>query len=396
MRELRAAVAGTGFVGAIHVEALRRLDVEVVGVCASTAERAEAKGLAPAYESYEALLADERVDVVHVTTPNHLHHGQVRDALAAGKHVVCEKPLATTSAESAELLELAQQERARALHELQPPLLPDRPPGTSARRVGGAGRRLERPRRLPPGLAALPDRLELAPRAGEGRGAAGGCRHRLALDGPRAVGDRTANRARSSPTSRRRYRCDSGHRRGGDVRRRRRGRARRGADDDGGHRESPVSAGRGLPGRGRGLAGRAPGGRTACGWRWTARKGALAWDAERHEELWLGHRDRANETLLRNPGLLEASAQARTTLPAGHAEGFAATFRELYRAVYSAVSEGGMPAEPDFPTFDDGHRSNVLGDAIAASNDRRQVGRRRRSRLAARQLRAARRRCCSR
>ena len=97
--------------------------------------------------------------------------------------------------------------------------------------------------------------------------------------------------------------------------------------------------------------------------------GALAWDAERNEELWLGHRDRPNETLLRNPGLLEAEAQARTTLPAGHAEGYADTFRELYRAVYSAVAEGGMPTEPDFPTFADGHRANVLGDAITLSND---------------------------
>jgi predicted dehydrogenase len=70
--------------------------------------------------------------------------------------------------------------------------------------------------------------------------------------------------------------------------------------------------------------------------------------------------------------LLEESAQVRTSLPAGHAEGFAATFRELYRTVYSAVAEGGMPAEPDFPTFEDGHRSNVLGDAIAASNERRE------------------------
>src|SRR5687767_906555 len=107
MRELKAAVAGTGFVGAIHVDALRRLDIDVVGVCASTPGRAEAKGLAPAYASYEALLDDARVNVVHVTTPNHLHNGQVRAALAAGQHVVCEKPLATTSAESAELLELA-------------------------------------------------------------------------------------------------------------------------------------------------------------------------------------------------------------------------------------------------------------------------------------------------
>ena len=98
-------------------------------------------------------------------------------------------------------------------------------------------------------------------------------------------------------------------------------------------------------------------------------EGALAWDAERNEELWLGHRDRPNEALLRNPGLLEAEARARTTLPAGHAEGYADTFRELYRAVYSAVAQGGMPKEPDFPTFADGHRANVLGDAITLSND---------------------------
>lgn len=105
--DLRAAVAGTGFIGAVHVEALRRLGVQVVGVCASTRERAAAKSLAAAYESFEALLADDRVDVVHITTPNHLHHGQASAALAAGKHVVCEKPLAVSSAESAELVELA-------------------------------------------------------------------------------------------------------------------------------------------------------------------------------------------------------------------------------------------------------------------------------------------------
>ena len=92
----------------MHVEALRRLGIEVVGVAGSTKERAEQKvralGLPPAYESFEALLADERVDVVHLTTPNHLHHPQVKQVLAAGKHVVCEKPLAMTAAESGELV----------------------------------------------------------------------------------------------------------------------------------------------------------------------------------------------------------------------------------------------------------------------------------------------------
>jgi predicted dehydrogenase len=102
--------------------------------------------------------------------------------------------------------------------------------------------------------------------------------------------------------------------------------------------------------------------------------GSVFWDAERHEELWLGHRDRPNETLTRDPALLEAEAAKRTSLPAGHAEGFADTFKELYRAVYTAVAAGTMPDEPDFPTFVDGHRANVLGDTVAASaRDRRWV-----------------------
>ena len=111
---LTAAVVGTGFIGVVHVDALRRLGVEVAGVVGSTRERAEAKRVAPAYESYEALLADERVDVVHITTPNHLHYPQVKQALEAGKHVVCEKPLALTAEQSAELLELA--ERSGLVH----------------------------------------------------------------------------------------------------------------------------------------------------------------------------------------------------------------------------------------------------------------------------------------
>src|ERR1700736_4635096 len=109
--KLGAAVIGTGFIGVVHVEALRRLGVQVHGVVGSSsargAERARAAGLPPAYESMEAMLADKRVDVVHITSPNHLHHAHAKAALSAGKHVVCEKPLAMTSAESADLLRLA-------------------------------------------------------------------------------------------------------------------------------------------------------------------------------------------------------------------------------------------------------------------------------------------------
>ena len=96
-------------------------------------------------------------------------------------------------------------------------------------------------------------------------------------------------------------------------------------------------------------------------------EGSLAWSSERPEELWLGHRDRPNELFLRDPAQLDASAAAFTDYPGGHAEGFPDTFKQLYRAVYAAVEEGRMPAEPDFPTFADGHEEIVLGEAIARS-----------------------------
>src|SRR5215212_11241578 len=107
---MKAGVVGTGFIGVVHVEALRRLGIEVAGVVGSSPERARAKpGLPEPYESFDAMLADEGVDVVHITTPNHLHREQVAAALAAGKHVVCEKPLGLNSRETAELAQLAEE-----------------------------------------------------------------------------------------------------------------------------------------------------------------------------------------------------------------------------------------------------------------------------------------------
>ena len=83
---MRAGVVGTGFIGVVHVEALRRLGIEVAGVVGSSPERARAKpGLPEPYESFEALLADDSVDVVHITTPNHLHYPQVEGGARGGQ-----------------------------------------------------------------------------------------------------------------------------------------------------------------------------------------------------------------------------------------------------------------------------------------------------------------------
>src|SRR3972149_6723880 len=105
MSEIRAAVVGTDFIGVVHVEALRRLGGRGTRGGGPAAARAPAEtGRPEPYESFEAMLADERVDVVHLTTPNHLHFDQARAALAAGKHVICEKPLALASTESGGLV----------------------------------------------------------------------------------------------------------------------------------------------------------------------------------------------------------------------------------------------------------------------------------------------------
>ena len=109
MWRIGAAVVGTGFIGVVHVEALRRLGVNVTGVVGSSPGRARQKpDLPDPYESFEAMLDDDRVRVVHLTTPNHLHYEQVKAVLHSGKHVVCEKPLALTSEESGELVRVAE------------------------------------------------------------------------------------------------------------------------------------------------------------------------------------------------------------------------------------------------------------------------------------------------
>jgi predicted dehydrogenase len=370
IRDLRAGVVGTGFIGAVHVDALRRLGVEVVGVVGSSPERAPAKELAPVVESYEQLLVDERVDVVHLTTPNQLHYPQVKHALEAGKHVVCEKPLAVTSEQSAELLELAtrsglvhctnfnirfypQVQQARAL-------VSDGAVGTLWNVHGGY---------LQDWLLLPTDwnwRLE-PEKGGELRAVADIGSHWLDLvqfvTGMQ-VEALLADLATAIPVRRRPAGEIETFASAEDVER---VDAEMTTDDfahillrfeDGSRGSlvvSQVSAGR----------------RNSLRFEIDGSKGALAWDSERNEELWRGHRGKPNELLPRDPALFAPEARARTVLPAGHAEGFAETFKELYRTVYTAVAAGAPAEEPDYPTFADGHWENVLGDAVALSDRER-------------------------
>ena len=354
--------------GVVHVEALRRLGVEVVGVVGSTPERAREKpGLPEPYPSFEAMLADERVDVVHLTTPNHLHFDQARAALEAGKHVVCEKPLALDSGESGALVKLAEESGLVHCTNYNMRFYPLCWEARARVARGDLGTvwnahgcyvqdwllyGTDWNWRLDPLLG------------GTLRAVADIGTHWLDLTSfvtGRRVASLFADLAtvhpvRRVPTGPVETFSDGGD----DVER-----VERAVEtedlahvliryDDGTRGSlviSQVSAGR----------------KNRIFFEVDGSGGSLAWNAERHEELWLGHRDAPNEILLRDPSLMDETARGCTDVPGGHAEGYSDTFKMLYRAVYRAVAAGVMPAEPDFPTFADGHEQILNCEAIVAS-----------------------------
>src|SRR5581483_7799182 len=98
-----------------------------------------------------------------------------------------------------------------------------------------------------------------------------------------------------------------------------------------------------------------------------AADGSLAWDSENPDELLIGRRDRPNEVLKRDPGLLSAEARPWADYPGGHVEGFPDTFKQLFRAVYDYIAAGDFAAPRPFPTFADGHREVAVCEAVGES-----------------------------
>ena len=114
-QSIGVGVAGTGFIGPAHIEGLRRNGITVLGLAEETPELARQKaallGVPRCFGSLAEMLADPDIDVVHLATPNHLHHPHAKATLLAGKHVVCEKPLSMTSEQSGELVQLAAEKK---------------------------------------------------------------------------------------------------------------------------------------------------------------------------------------------------------------------------------------------------------------------------------------------
>ncbi len=368
--EIGAAVIGTGFIGTVHVEALRKIGVQVRGVLGSTPERgaarAEALGVRHAYGSLDEILADPAVDVVHVTSPNHLHVPQASAILAAGRHVVCEKPLAMTATESASLVRQAEasgkvnavnfnirfyplHQHVREIvaagdlgdvrfvtgHYFQDWLLHDTDwnwrldpsQGGALRAVGDIGSHWLDLMAFVTGQPIVSVMADLATFVGTRREPTGpvetfstersadAVERQMGTEDTATILLRFANGARGS-----------------------------------------VAVSQISPGR-----------KNSLQWEIDGSDAAAAWDSETPDHLWIGHRDQPNELLLRNPALMGAAGRIAAALPGGHVEGFGDTFAALFRAIYADIAAGRPNPDPPYATFAAGHDEMLVNDAIAES-----------------------------
>lgn len=366
-----AAVIGTGFIGTVHVEALRRIGIRVAGVLGSSPERgagrADEMGLELAYGSLEELLADESVRVVHVTSPNRLHHAQVKAILAAGRHVVCEKPLAVTSAESAELAALAAASGLVAAVDFNIRFCPLNQHVARLVREGGIGDvRLVTGHYVQDWLFHDTDwNWRLEPNEGGTLRAVGDIgSHWLDLTTfltGRRVESVMADLATVVPVR---------HKPAGPVET---FSTERSADTvpvtietedvatillrfEGGARGSVV------------VSQVSPGRKNSLAYEIDGSAAAVAWDSETPDHLWIGRRDAPNELLLRNPALMNEAGRGAARLPGGHVEGFADTFGAVFSAIQADVAAGAPRARPQYATFADGHEEMLVGDAVMESS----------------------------
>jgi len=376
-------LVGAGFVGPHHIDAVRRLGfVDVVALAgssdASARDRAQALGVPRSYGRYEALLEDPDVAVVHNATPNHLHYEVISAALARRKHVVSDKPLAMTAADARALVDQAH--RAGVVH---------------AATFNYRGNPLvqEARRRIATGEIGPPHFLHgcylqdwlikdtdyswrVEPEKGGASAAVADigshwCDLAEHVSGLRIVEVlgvmSTIVRHRRKPASSREAFAESrsaepsGPPQGEvvDVK----------VEDlasvllrfDNGAIGS-VSVGQVCAGHKNDLV------LEVCG-----RNGSIRWRQEQQNELWLGHRERANEILQKDPSLVGGDVRHYARLPGGHQEGWADAFANVIRDVYEVIASNQTAPErqqrrpPTFATFEDGYRAVRIVEAILKS-----------------------------
>jgi predicted dehydrogenase len=376
MNEICAAVVGTGFIGPVHVEALRRLGIRVKGILGSSPEKskkaAAALGLPAAYGDYGELLGDKEVGSVHIASPNRVHRAQVLAAFDAGKHVVCEKPLGMTPSETAELVEAARRhpDLIAAVNynvRFYPLCLHAR----SLVRRGGIGQIFHIHGSYVQDWLLYPSDFNwrvMAEEGGELRAIGDIGTHWLDLLGFISGLEVEAVMADLATVHPVRHRPSSGSIEtftGQKAKPAEQSEAVAVSTDDYGSVLLRFHGGQ----RGALTVSQVTAGRKNCiRYEIAGAEKSLAWNSERPNELWIGERKSANQVLVRDPSLLDETAARFADYPGGHNEGFPDTFKQQYRAIYADIRNGQRSSDPLYATFADGHRELLLCEAILKSH----------------------------
>ncbi len=376
MEKFKVGVIGTGFIGPAHVEALRRLsNTEVVALAECSDEiarsKAEMLGIEKHYGDYRQLLADDDIQSVHICSPNYLHFEMAKAALEAGKHVICEKPLAISVAQAEELVALAKKKglvNAVNFNIRYYPLM--RQVRTMVQK-GDVGDVLAvQGSYLQDWLFHPTDynwRLE-PEESGKSRAIADIGSHWMDLvehiTGLRitevCADFATFHKIRKKPLK-------PVETYAGKVLK----------PED--YQDMPITTedyatvlfkfendGRGVMTVNQVAAGR----KNRLYFEIDGSREAIAWESEMPNQIWIGKRDGNNEIMMRDPSLVYPEAANLISYPGGHNEGFPDTFKQLFKEVYAHIAGG--PSEPcSYPTFADGLREMVLCEAIMESNSKR-------------------------
>ena len=373
MTRIGMGLVGAGFVGPHHVDAVRRLGyVDIVAVAgsndASGRQKAEALGARRGYGSYQALIDDPDVQVVHNATPNYLHYEVTSAALAKGKHVVSDKPLAMTSAEAKSLLDQAR--AAGVVHAVTfnyrgNPLVQHARQAIAAGDIGTP--RFLHGYYIQDWLLNETDySWRLDPDKGGASSALGDigshwcdlAQHMSGLKITHVLGDITTTiPTRKKPRGAREAFAATGNEATDDVDITVEDLASVLVRFDNGAKGT-FSAGQVCPGHKNDLV------LEICG-----SKSSVKWRQEQQNELWFGHRDRANEVLQKDPSLIVEGARQYAHLPGGHQEAWADAFCNLMRDIYGCIAAGKSSRDlpPTVATFEDGYRANAIVEAILTS-----------------------------
>ena len=375
-----AAVVGTGFIAPVHVEALRRLGVRVKGIVGSSPEKsrkaAESLGLEKGYRDYAELLADPEVRVIHITSPNKVHVEQSLAALAAAKHVVCEKPLGMTTVETSRLVKTLQKIGPRGpvfavnyMCRFFPAVLQMR----AMVRRGDLGRIIHVQGHFFQDWLLKDTDYNWRILASEGG--------RL-----RAVGDigtHWIDAVSFILGARVEYvfaTLETFHK----IRKRPRGEvktfARSSAGDTINYRVDTEDFGSVLLKYGRAKHGYVDGAhanasisQVAAGWKCSlalgiyGTQGSVRWDLQQPNEIIVGRRDEPNQILQRATAGFTEDVAGFTDYPGGHPEGFPDSHKMHYRAIYDYIA-GGRKGPVLFATAEDGHHEVNLCEAILKSS----------------------------